>query len=387
MNTAETLIYLTACYMNNVTAKLDNVNWDLLYAFSKGHNMSALTADALKKTEAFNNADEAERKRWTSLLNSAIKRTILFNAERKRITDHLEEQGIWHIPLKGAVLNDMYPCFGTREFADNDILYDGAYSDSVKEWMISQGYKMRNDSYVADEFAKPPLYNFEMHSTLFRERKGAENRIAFYKGMLERKVPEKGKKFSFRMSNEDFYIYFIIHAHKHYDARGTGLRTVADEYVIMHCDKLRFDREFVDSELKKLGLTEFEATLCSLAEKLFSFPEKAYNARETLNGDEHKMLNLILTCGTFGKMDNMIKKELDPDSESKNLSKRKYYLKRIFPGVSRYRYTNPFVYKHKIVYPFFWVYRTTVYPIAHRRELKKEINAVNQIKKSSGGKK
>ncbi len=387
MNTAETLIYLTACSLNNVAAKLDEADWDFLYCLSKGHNMSAITANSLIKTKAFENADESTKKKWTQMLNGAIKRTMLFNAERNKICTFLEERGIRHIPLKGAVLNDMYPCFGTREFADNDILYDGKYSEDVKEWMTSQGYTMRNDSYVADEYSKPPLYNFEMHSRLFRAKKANDPRLAFYERMLERKIPEKGKQFSFRMSNEDFYIYFIIHAFKHYDSRGTGFRTVADEYVILHCDKLSFDRGLVDDELEKLGLTEFERTLCSLAEKLFKSPESLPGAFRLLSDDEREMLNYVFTCGTFGKMDNMFKKELESVYGDKNASKGKYYLKRIFPGVSRYRYTNPFVYKHKIVYPFFWLYRTAVYPIAHRSQLKREINAIKRINKDSNDEK
>lgn len=387
MNHAETLIYLTSCCLNNVTAKLNNADWDMLYTFARGHNMSALAAKALMPTDAFRNAGKDIQKKWSDRLDASIKRTMLFNAERKRITSFLEEHGIWYIPLKGAVLNEMYPCFGTREFADNDILYDRAFYDDVKNYMLRSGYKLKDDGFVADEYTKPPAFNFEMHSMLFREKKPNDPRIAFYNGMLMRKVAEPGKRFSFRMSNEDFYIYFIIHAFKHYDSCGTGFRTVSDEYVLLHSDDFDFDRGFVAGELEKLGMKEFEENLRTLAEKTLSSPESFPGIMERLNDDEKDMLIFILSCSTFGKRDNSFKKEFEAVSDNKKHSKRKYYLKRVFPGVSRYRYTNPFVYKHKIVYPFFWIYRTTVYPIAHRSSLKTELKAISKMEKSSKDKK
>ena len=86
---------------------------------------------------------------------------------------------------------------------------------------------------------------------------------------------------------------------------------------------------------------------------------------------------------TFGSMDNMFQKEFEKLSAGKNMSSRQYYLKRLFPPISRYKYTNPFVYKHRVVYPFFLVYRLAVNPIKHRKYLKEEREAIKRLEQQS----
>ena len=76
-------------------------------------------------------------------------------------------------------------------------------------------------------------------------------------------------------------------------------------------------------------------------------------------------------------LENLFKKELQSVSGG---NKAKYVLKRMFPPVSRFKYSNPFVYRHKIVYPFFLAYRMVANPIRHRRYLKSEIQAVKNTK-------
>ncbi len=86
-----------------------------------------------------------------------------------------------------------------------------------------------------------------------------------------------------------------------------------------------------------------------------------------------------LSCGTFGSMENLFSKEFEESAGSSH-SKAKYYLKRVFPERKRFKYSNPFVYKHKAVYPFFLMYRMAVRPIKNRRELRKEIKTIKHIK-------
>lgn len=383
MNTTETYLYLTACALNGEPASAEQVDFDALWALAQGHNLTALIAKALKDTAAFRNTDEKERHRWTNALNNNIKKTMLFDAERKRLLAFFEANGIWYLPLKGAVLNGMYPSYGTREFADNDILIDAARCGDAKTYLLQHGYELRSDEFNADEYSKQPFYNFEIHRTLAKKTPGREALYDYYKDVKSRLLPSKGAGYGFRFSDEDFYIYFIFHAFKHYDSRGTGFRTVADEYVLLRSDRLRPDFSRVEQVLKPLGLLEFERTLRGLAEKLLSEPNRLEQHLEQLTQDERDMLRFILSCSTFGSMDNMFQKEFERLSEGKSLSKRQYYLKRIFPPISSYQYTHPFVYRHKLVYPFFLAYRLAVNPIRHRQYLKEERKAIQRLEQQS----
>ena len=383
MNTTETYLYLTACALNGMPAAAEQIDFDALWALAQGHNLTALIAKALANAEAFCRADEKERFRWNNALNNNVKKTMLFGAERKKLIAFFEENGIWYLPLKGAVINGLYPSYGTREFADNDILIDASRCGDTKEYLLRHGYELRSDEFNSDEYSKPPFYNFEIHRTLAKKTLGREALYDYYKDVKSRLLPANGAKYGYRFSDEDFYIYFIFHAFKHYDSRGTGFRTVADEYVLLKRGKLSPDFSRVEQVLKTLGLLEFERTLRGLAEKLLSAPERLEQNLERLTQDEREMLRFILSCSTFGSMDNMFQKEFERLAEGKDFSKRQYYLKRIFPPISSYQYTNPFVYRHKLVYPFFLAYRLAVNPIRHRKYLKEERKAIKKLDQKS----
>ena len=377
MNCTETFIYLTYCGLTGQTAQLDSAPLDKLYTLAAAHSMTALIAKALSPTKAFADADKDMQKKWQGALDGAIKRTMLFASEQKIITRFLEENQIWYVLLKGAVISKLYPHFGTREFVDNDILYDSSRTEKVKRFMLGRGYTLQKDFFAADEYIKPPLYNFEMHPKLFEDDTEDKSWFVFYEHMLARLRGEDGK-FARCMTDDDFYIYFIIHAYKHYEGCGTGFRTVADEYIILNSPQFHFDFANIDRELDALNMRTFEQHLRGLSTKLFASPD-TQEALKTLDAGENGMLYFVLSCGTFGTKENLFVKEFQAMSADRPPSKLRYYLRRIFPPVSRFRYSNPFVYKHKIVYPFFLLYRMIVKPIQHRKTLKQELKTIKNI--------
>ena len=379
MNATEQFIYLTACASAKRQASLETADFDKLWQMAQGHNLTALVAKALQGTEAFRAAGMQEQKRWNSVLDNNIKKTMLFEAERRAIEGYFEQNGIWYMPLKGVIINPLFPHFGTREFADYDILMDPSRMADGKAFMFKRGYTFRTDSYPADEYSKPSFFNIELHREMIDHSPQFERFYQYYANVKERLIKDKGNGFGYHFSDDDFYIFFIVHAFKHYDNRGTGFRTVADEYVLLHTDKLHIDFAAVTRELEKLGIADFEYKLRSLADAVFENPEQTEDNLRALSPELREMLRFILSCGTFGSMENLFSKEFEESAGSSH-SKAKYYLKRVFPERKRFKYSNPFVYKHKAVYPFFLMYRMAVRPIKNRRELRKEIKTIKHIK-------
>ena len=140
--------------------------------------------------------------------------------------------------------------------------------------------------------------------------------------------------------------------------------------------RLDLDFDKIENETKQLGISEFEHTLRALATHLLSDPEALENSLKNLNDSESEMLRFIVSNAVFGTLETLITKKYQAEE---NNSKGKYYLRRVFPNVSKYQYTHPFVYKHKIVYPFFLAYRLAAYPFKHRKYLKKEYEAIQKI--------
>ena len=158
---------------------------------------------------------------------------------------------------------------------------------------VARGYEFRSDEFSADEYSKQPFFNFEIHRALIDESVDFEKAFAYYKDVKKRLVKDSGNKYGYHFTDDDYYIFFIFHAFKHYDSRGTGFRTVADEYVILSSDKLKLDFGYISKELEKLGIAEFEERLRELAVSLFSEPELTEENLRDLSAETREMLEFI----------------------------------------------------------------------------------------------
>ncbi|SCG88329.1 Uncharacterised protein [uncultured Clostridium sp.] len=381
--TSEHLLYLMACALQGVSAReeiLTNVDLKQLLIMARKHSVASMVCMALEKTAIFANADEAEKKQWLEAKNKAIRKNMLLDAERKAILHELETQGIWYMPLKGSILKDWYPKPGMREMADNDILFDPSGCEQVREIFQNRGYKTVSFSKGNhDEYEKAPIYNFEMHISLFHGMyKGLAEQ---YTNVKEHLLPVDGTAYQFAFTPEDFYVFALAHAHKHYSHSGTGVRTLADIYVMdRHLGDI-MDRDEVEQKLTQLGIAEYEQHSRGLAEKLFSAVRPL--AEIELTEDEKEMLLYYCDATTYGTVDNRVNNrlhELQENSESITLrTKLKYCRVRLFPGREFCKFVYPFVYKHPWTLPFFWVWRIVDRGIANKKNVQQEFKALKAV--------
>lgn len=381
--TSEQLLYLMACALQGVSAQeeiLTDADLKQLLIMARKHSVASMVCMALEKTAVFANADEAAKKQWLDAKNKAVRKNMLLDAERKAILHELEIQGIWYMPLKGSILKDWYPKPGMREMADNDILFDPSGREQVREIFQNRGYKTISFGKINhDEYEKPPIYNFEMHVSLFHGM--YKEFTKQYENVKELLLPVDGTAYQFAFTPEDFYVFALAHAHKHYSHSGTGVRTLADIYVMdLHLGDI-MDRDEVEQKLTQLGIAEYEQHSRVLAEKLFSAVRPL--AEIELTEDEKEMLLYYCDATTYGTVGNSVNNrlhELQEDSEDITLwTKLKYCGVRLFPGREFCKYAYPFVYKHPWTMPFFWVWRIVDKGITHRRKVKQELKALKAV--------
>lgn len=381
--TSEQLLYLMACALQGVSAReeiLADADLKQLLIMVRRHSVASMVCMALEKTAIFANADETAKKQWIEAKNKAIRKNMLLDAERKAILHELEIQGIWYMPLKGSILKDWYPKPGMREMADNDILVDPSGREQVQEIFQNRGYKtvsFRKSNH--DEYEKPPIYNFEMHVSLFHGiYKGLAEQ---YENVKERLLPVDGTAYQFAFTPEDFYVFVLAHAHKHYSRSGTGVRTLADIYVMNRYLGDIMDRDEVEQKLTQLGIAEYEQHSRVLAEKLFSAVRPL--AETELTEDEKEMLLYYCNATTYGTVDNRVNNhlhELQENSEDIKLwTKVKYCCVRLFPGREFCKFAYPFVYKHPWTLPFFWVWRIVDRCITNKKNVQQELKALKAV--------
>lgn len=380
----EHLIYLISCALRGTEVKaefIDEIDLVGLFVLAQKHSVAAMVCMALEKTDAFEQADRAVKKRWLDAKNNAVRKNILLDADRQILMDEMENAGIRHMPLKGSILKDWYPQYGMREMTDIDIFFDETKREQVKDIFLRHDYSVYafNKS-NHDVYLKPPVYNFEMHANLFDE-KNSKDITAKYRGIEQKLISDDNKKFRFRFTQEDFYVYLITHAFKHYNFSGTGIRTLVDIYVMNQKIGSAMDRGYVRKELQILGVEAFEKNSRDLGEKIFC---DVPISQISLTAEERTMLQHCMGVGTYGSFERSINGTLRSIQKDKEpitgFTKVKYCMKRLFPGREWCKNNYPFVYRHPCLLPFFWIWRCIKKIPISKKKIQKEISAIRASK-------
>lgn len=351
------VIYLAACTLADKCPDretLGECDAEKLYLAAKRHNIGTLVAASLERLRLASDNMRIDTSRM-------IRKIMLLDAERGEIIRELESRGIRYMPLKGIIIKELYPKIGLREMTDNDILFDSEYRAAVRDVFRERGYSVSSYGKEKnhDAYVKAPVYNYEMHVSLFGSRMLGDAFLEYFDGAFERAV---GDGLCYRMTNEDFYIYMKAHEYKHYVMSGVGLRLFADAAVFMskYGDTLDFD--YVSVVCEKIGIADFERVSASLAKKLFDLDTAAALCRgeRVLSGEEEELFLYCSGSGAYGFISQNVQNELarfDDKSGKGRFLKTRYIWHRLFPPKEWYRTYSPFAYKHAFARPFVLVGR------------------------------
>lgn len=377
--TTRALLYLMRCALQNEKPQaIDGLDYDALYQLSVSHSVVAMIAMALESGELLTEeyVSAACAKKWKDIKVNAIRKSILVDAEWEQISCHFEQEGIWYMPLKGAILKDMYPKMGMRQMADIDVLFDSAYQHQVKAYMENRGYVATSfGKGNHDVYEKPPMYNFEFHRELFNKFLYAEASM-YYQNVETKRIKDEGNGYGYHFTDEDFYVYILAHGYKHYSNNGTGIRFLSDIYVFLQQKKATLNWDHIASELRDLKIYEFEAATRELADKLFG--AEHYD----LAKEEGKLLGYLMGAGIYGSTKNGINRKLreiqQDDAPVTIWTKIRYTWKRLFPDRAFMELYAPFCKKHKWSIPFFWIYRIIKAVIFKRKIISREIRIMKK---------
>lgn len=395
--------HLITCAISDTIpeAKPEYISWKQVYRLCKKHSITSTVYPAIQKTaECKMNAAGADRKpddverqegteslrllfrRWKEDYQKAIVKELNFDVERAELLEAFEQAKIRYLPLKGILLKDYYPGIGMRMFADNDILYQSDQCGVVKQIMRSRGYQIKNfGKGNHDVYMKEPIFNFELHRQLVIKTSPYSGYCSY---VWERAKRDENRMYGYHMTTEDSYLFFLIHAYKHYTHAGTGLRTVLDQYLFLNKEAGKMDWEYIKKELTTLSLTAFEQELKELGAALFS----PHLSDIVLTGRNKQLYDEILGMGTFGTLEKRFQNQFYEKSASKgSLPKRRYsyYFKRLFPGKEWFHIYYPVTKRFPILYPFVLIKRLGLV-VLHWKKVKNEIKTVQNISEDLTGK-
>ena len=400
--TALDLIYLVSCALNRRIPdpqRAAAMDMDAVYDLASRHLLSAAVGYAME------NAGLGDS-RSDRAIAGAVRKAALFEQAWNRIKGEFEASGIWYMPLKGALLKDLYPRYGMREYTDYDILVDASRARDVREIMVNLGYEMDpGGESTEDHYVRPPVLSFEMHRSLFEgENYGMreDSLRTYYADIRPRLIPAGGLEY--RFAPDDAYLYMIAHEYKHFSSSGTGLRSLTDTWVYLQ--KVGIREDYVEAKTAKLGLTDFERKNRSLALSLFgtgepsgpdsapagaglsasdsapagaglSAPDSALESGLTegsLADSDLSLLETILSTGNFGSFGHLV------ESQIARTGRLRYFLTRVMPTDAKVKEQYPVLRKAPVLYPFIWIWRILKELVVHPRRFVIRLKSVLGLK-------
>ena len=315
---------------------LKSSNW---YEIAEKHSVQTTAYYGIKKLQCAIPSEILSK--WEEAHLRGLSVSIRFKAELNNVCDVFTKEKLVHIPLKGSIIKDMYPSTDMRSMSDMDILIKREDEKKVHDILIGMGYTCdMYDISHQDVYFKEPIYNIEIHTSLFDDGDG----VTFYReydNILDRTVTVDNE-YARLMTDEDFYVYNIAHFAKHFQLGGSGIRSVMDMYI-MKKSLTGMDMSYVNAEFAKLGLSDFYTNASKLVDYWFGDGE--------LTADVKDMADYILSSGTYGNLYNAYTNQLEKKGRFR------MFMYNAFPPLNKMLYTFPFLKKVPWLLPFCWIAR------------------------------
>ncbi len=260
-----------------------------------------------------------------------------------------EANGIHYMPVKGALIKDIYPKSDMRTMGDADILIKMEQYDQIKTVMEQLGYEFIGEKSHELTWNHPNLHA-ELHRFLVPDYNVDFARYYGDCWHLGRPVGEDACRYE--MTDEDHMIYLFTHFAKHYRNGGIGIRHMLDLYMFQKA-KPSMDEGYIAGELKKLKLYDF---YCNIFETL-----KVWFAGAEANQKTELITQRIFVSGVFGNnaarkiFEAVVDKEKTGDNAKQY--QRKKWLWAIFLPYDNMCILYPVLKKVPVLLPFMWVAR------------------------------
>lgn len=366
-----------------------DATWDAVYNLALGNSVTTTCAFAAAKAPGI---DAAEAKRWRDEIYKNAVRHSVFADEREAIFAQMDAAGLAHLPVKGIVTAKAYPHPEMRWMCDNDFLFGRDLGNGtvcvanendrfeLRRIMESHGYEPESfDELYHDAYQKAPFLNFEPHLRLSYSEDAWDGYYADSWTRARRAAGEKGLAYEF--SREDAYLYHVAHMYKHFESSGHGVRGVADEWALLNAWRETMDRPYLDAELAKLGMVDFEADLRSVADAVVdqdACGRVLAGDPEALAPKDAYTIAYMLSSGTYGTLQNQARNWVRDDAaeHGESLARVRYLLHRLFPPTESLLPYYPVLKRAPWLLPAIHLYRLTLRPIQKRAKLRTELSAV-----------
>ncbi len=314
-----------------------------IYNILNNQDLAHLVGYLLQENNALPQGDIGVK--FADSVFKAIFRYERNNYELERIMSAFEESGIPFIPMKGAVIKDLYPLPWMRTVSDIDILIKKEDIKMASD-VLGERLGFFSTAYGTPDvsFENKSQVHLELHYCLVEENEFPEIANVTKEAWAEAE-PVEGYNYRYAMSDEMFYFYNIAHMYKHFKYGGCGIKPFLDTYVFTK--KTPENTEKRNELLEKGGILRFNKGIVKAC--------KVWFEGENSDPMTNTLKEYILNGGLYGSMTN--KAAMNKITHRQD---NKGFLEKLWKPYSELKFWYPALEKHKILLPFYqlkrWLY-------------------------------
>lgn len=293
--------------------------------------------------------------------NKALYDYIQRTEALKAVKQTLDNADISFVPLKSAVLRELYPRPYMRSSADIDVL---VHKEDLKKAIDELETKTAFRSFKRgdhDVHLNNQRVHLELHFSLMTNLEKMDDVL----GRAWEYSVSAGTGKEYRFSPEYQVFYITAHAAKHFIKEGgVGIRPLIDLWLLR--TKTTYDDDAVKTLCNEAGILGFYDVCCELLSVWFN--DGCYS--EVTESFEE----LVFSGGVFGSEHTQI------ISRRRRNRGAKYAIKRVFRNSSDIKELYPKSKDHPILIPYYQVARWThVLNPSKRRQAREELKHANSI--------
>ena len=318
----------------------EKMDWKRMRTLAYHHHLEGFLYYAVRERDDVDEKIKAECQKKHMIF---VAQQLGQNAASSQIFGDLAARGIRYMPLKATWFRPLYPTSDLRFSSDVDFYFDPLHKEEVKHIMQEAGFELKLE-YVQNFIYTKGILTIEPHFAIAE----SERDVAYFGDVWERATSQDGILYTF--SDEDIYIYHLLHTYKHMLEGGAGVRSVIDTWL-WNRNKPHMDRAYLETEYVKLGISRFASALERLSRVWFDGEES--------DADMDCLGTFILQGGTYGTKEQQAQMDFleDDDERALERAKRKYLWQRLFPSYKEMRWRYPAINKCPLLLPFFWLFR------------------------------
>lgn len=344
-----------------------DVDWDLIFRLCQSHQIIPMICYGMINSDL-----QFPQKQ---LFLDGTMQAALVEQEQlnmfSQICRKFSEAKVDYLPLKGLILKNLYPKTEMRVMSDMDILIREEQLEKVSEILTQMGCREQKESDHVMVYRKEPYVYLEMHTRLIPSYD--RDYYAYFKDGWKRAVPNPEQQNRYNLTQEDMFLFEIVHLAKHYREGGIGLRHFVDIWVLLTND-LDLDMSYIRRELRVLKMERFFDNILATLQYWFD-DAPATEITEFLT-------ERTFQSGSYGTLEKHQTAVATRIGANHGGAKKGRFLElfyAVFMPLREMKKRYHCLHRYPVLLPIFWVVRWVVAVFGESKNIKARIERLQRI--------